>query len=62
MFFDLDCFKVINDIFGYWVGDLLFIVVVKRFERIVILNMKFVWLVGDEFIIFIENYKKKLDV
>lgn len=56
--FDLDDFKDINDILGYFVGDIVIKKIVKIFVSV---SSKYEFLVcygGDEFLIIISKYEK----
>lgn len=49
---DLDCFKFVNDMFGYDVGDCLFKFVVSMLCWLIGECDFVVWIGGDEFVIF----------
>jgi len=46
---DFDCFKDVNDFFGYYNGDVLFVVLVECFVGVVWFGDVVVWFGGDEF-------------
>lgn len=52
LFFDFDWFKLVNDLFGYGVGDQFFVVVVSWVRSCLRESDLFVCFGGDEFIVF----------
>lgn len=50
---DLDKFKEVNDLFGYFVGDMFFKEVVVRLLKVVVLLVELICIGGDEFIIWV---------
>jgi diguanylate cyclase (GGDEF)-like protein/PAS domain S-box-containing protein len=55
LFFDLDHFKVTNDIFGHETGDLLLISLIKRVKKLIRSDDMIYRLGGDEFLIVLQN-------
>lgn len=55
MYFDFDGFKLINDCFGYQVGDEVFMQVVEWFGKMLLLGEFVVCIGGDEFVVVIDD-------
>lgn len=62
LFIDLDCFKVINDILGYYVGDEFLIEVVCCIVFCICGYDLLVCLGGDEFVVLFDNFEDEDDV
>lgn len=50
---DIDCFKFINDFYGYSVGDKVLVVCVERIKLSLWVFDLVVWIGGDEFFVLI---------
>lgn len=61
LFVDLDGFKLINDTHGHLIGDLLLKEVADRIHQCTRMSDTVVRYAGDEFVIVLENLKKKDD-
>lgn len=57
MLIDIDYFKYLNDILGYYKGDLIIKYVVNWLELLFDLNIIFVCIGGDEFVVLIFDVK-----
>lgn len=55
LYLDLDCFKEVNDCFGYDIGDVFFRIVVEWVCSILWQLDKVYCLGGDEFVVFFED-------
>jgi diguanylate cyclase (GGDEF)-like protein len=62
IFLDLDEFKQINDTLGHIIGDFLLIAVSKRLEQVLPKRGVLARVGGDEFNIFIENYRDVAEI
>lgn len=59
LFFDLDCFKIINDSLSHAIGDELLKAVAKRVQKILRKSDTFGRMGGDEFVIVLPNLTSK---
>ena len=61
LFFDLDCFKPVNDEYGHTIGDRLLQEVARRLKHVVRGNDTITRLGGDEFVVLLEELHNKRD-
>ena len=57
VFLDLDDFKLVNDSYGHWQGDLLLIKVAEKLRAIAGENAVLARLGGDEFVFIVQNWE-----
>ena len=55
IYIDVDHFKVINDVFGHYVGDQLLLIIVDRIKGILDERTQLIRLGGDEFLLVVEK-------
>ena len=58
VFLDLDNFKLVNDSYGHWQGDLLLIKVAEKLKEITGKNTLLARLGGDEFVFIVQNWEQ----
>lgn len=55
IYIDVDHFKVINDVFGHYVGDQLLLIIVDRIKALIDERTQLIRLGGDEFLLVVEQ-------